>query len=565
MIITNNMEYKPSFFKAIIGFSLIFLSNASLSQVALRDTVVQWQHHRFELNDDHSMKSFTTIDTDIQNIQFTGAKVIENDLIRLVIIPEYGARVLSFYYKPTNHEYLYQSEIGSPYGIGDGNFYYDWLMVYGGIFPTFPEPEHGKTWFLPWDYSVVKNNTDTITIRMEYQDSTNYAGAPGGFNNGITNITCRVDISVYSNSTIWDYEVTLINNKPNNVNYEYWTCTTLAPGSETGNTGSPLNSEIVVPVDEYVAGWSPGSWIGSYNTRHKMTDIDYLHKWDDMGIAYGYNLDETYWGVINHDNEEGIFRISENIETKGMKLWTWGKNNVDNNLYDFSNGGADNYIELWAGVSNAFFEDAILAPNQTKNWTESYCASVGLSSIININNEAAVNLLWQESDLNLRYELNTFITDRVYNMQLYIDGENFIEVAERTIAFAPLGTAESISLTDLNLSVGEHLVRLDLYDESDQLILEASKLIDVSTVLATSILNPKSMSVKLNSLGNYSIELFLPNNDEYLLKVLNLNGSIILEDRFNGPTNRVKLPGSGLYIFNITGRKSAFSGKIFIR
>ncbi len=26
-----------------------------------------------------------------------------------------------------------------------GNFYYDWLMVYGGIFPTFPDPEHGRS------------------------------------------------------------------------------------------------------------------------------------------------------------------------------------------------------------------------------------------------------------------------------------------------------------------------------------------------------------------------------------------------------------------------------------
>jgi hypothetical protein len=73
-----------------------------------------------------------------------------------------------------------------------------------------------------------------------------------------------------------------------------------------------------------------------------------------MGIAYAYDLTDNFWGVINHENEEGIFRISENIETPGMKFWSWGKNNVDNNLFDFSNGGQDNYIELWAGVSESF-------------------------------------------------------------------------------------------------------------------------------------------------------------------------------------------------------------------
>jgi hypothetical protein len=45
---------------------------------------------------------------------------------------------------------------------------------------------------------------------------------------------------------------------------------------------------------------------------------------DDMGIAYAHNLNDNYWGVINHDNKEGIFRISENIETPGMKFWDLG-------------------------------------------------------------------------------------------------------------------------------------------------------------------------------------------------------------------------------------------------
>jgi hypothetical protein len=346
---------------AVICLSISpILSNA---QVALRDTTIVWQHHRFDLNADGSMNTFSTSDSDIQEVTFSGAKVIENELIKLVLIPEYGGRVLSFVYKPTGHEYLYQSKVGSAYGIGEGNFYYNWLMVYGGIFATFPEPEHGKTWFIPWEYSVIKSNPDTVTVRMSYTDNTSYSRAPGGFNNGITDITCQVDVSVYSNSSLWDFDVKLVNNKATSVNYEYWTCTTLTPGSEIGDTGSPLNSEIVIPVDQYFAGWSPSAWIGGINATYNMEDIDYLFEWDDMGIAYAENFNGEYWGVLNHDNNEGVFRISDNQETKGLKLWTWGKNNIDNNLNDYSNGGADNYIELWAGVSDAFFRDATLSAN----------------------------------------------------------------------------------------------------------------------------------------------------------------------------------------------------------
>ncbi len=74
------------------------------------------------------------------------ARVLENRYLKVVLLPEFGGRILSIIYKPTGHEQLYRTEVGVPYGMGEGNFYYDWLMVYGGIFPTFPDAEHGRTW-----------------------------------------------------------------------------------------------------------------------------------------------------------------------------------------------------------------------------------------------------------------------------------------------------------------------------------------------------------------------------------------------------------------------------------
>jgi hypothetical protein len=82
------------------------------AQVELRDTVITWQHHSFELNDSYGMANYTTNDDNIQQKEFD-AKLIENDLIRLILLPEYGGRIISFVYKPTGHEYLYQSECGT--------------------------------------------------------------------------------------------------------------------------------------------------------------------------------------------------------------------------------------------------------------------------------------------------------------------------------------------------------------------------------------------------------------------------------------------------------------------
>lgn len=547
----------------------IFLTYLSLSfvnaQVVLRDTTVRWQHHQFTLNDDHSMQSHSTVDTDIEQVEFTGAKVIENELIRLVVIPEYGGRVISFFHKPSQHEFLYQSECGSAYGIGEGNFYYNWLMVYGGIFPTLTEPEHGKSWLLPWDFSVIKNNADTVTVRMEYTDNTSYSGAPGQFNNGITNITCQVDISVYSASTIWDFDVSLINNNANNQKYEYWTCTTMTPGSEAGDTGSPLNSEIIVPVDNYFAAWSPNAWIGSSNSTYSMSKINYLSEWTDMGIAYASNLADIYWGVINHENEEGLFRVSENIETKGMKMWTWGKNNIDNNMFDFSNGGQDNYIELWAGTSNSFFTDATLAASEEKKWKESYCATIGLSNITEMNNEAAINLIWEEKELLLSYELNTFLAKETYTLEIEFEGEQNYAIENKTIQFEALGLSSSISVDELLIPSGTYLARATLYNGNGTPALVATKEVVVPSPIAGISNNDNPARADIISLFNNNVRFKMTKSDNYELTVFNLNGQLISSTNFRSSEIDIHLPSSGLYLAVISNHDGMIRQKFIAR
>ncbi len=541
-------------------FLFLLLPVFSFSQVQLRDTIITWQHHSFELNDDYSMKSYSTDDSNIEQVQFN-VKVIENELIRLIVVPEYGGRVISFVYKPTDHEYLYQSECGSPYGMSDGNFYYDWLMVWGGIFPTFPESEHGKTWLKPWKYDLVKNSDDTVIIGMEYTDTTKFNYAPGKFNNGITNITCRIEVGVFIGSSLWDFNVSLKNNKEETVSYEYWTCTTLTPGSAQGNTGSPLNSEMIVPIEQYEAAWSPGSWIGNYGSLYNFETIDHLSKWNDMGIAYADNLVDNYWGVINHENEEGIFRISENVETPGMKFWTWGKNNVNNNLFDFSNGGKDNYIELWAGNSLRFFEDATLAPLEEISWRESYNPTVAMSSITNVNRELAVNIGWNQDDKELYYELFAFKPNVEYQISMYLNGEEYHSVIDKIIYANVLGNAEGFVLEDI--SKGIYIASFEVYDINDNHILTAEKEITVfGTGLNESLSNNNEITIK--TIGNRIINISLSEMENYKLKIFNVNGQLISNEIFWTSSIDLTLPSTGLYIISIIGEESIYSKKVII-
>jgi hypothetical protein len=558
----------PHAIRIISLLAMAFIHTEANCQVSLRDTVVNWQHHEYELHDDHSMKSWSTNSSDIMQVSFPNSKVIENELIRLVIVPEYGARVLSFVYKPTGHEYLYQSECGSPYGMGEGNFYYNWLMVWGGIFPTFPEPEHGKTWLLPWNYSVVKNTPDTITIRMEYTDSKSFSNAPGRFNNGITGITCRVDVSVYSGSSLWDFRVTLINNKNENVIYEYWTCTTLTPGSEPGNTFSPLNSEMIVPIEMYSAGWSPGGWIGNFGSLYNFSNINFLSDWIDMGIAYAHNLTDDYWGVINQDNLNGIFRVADNSETFGMKFWTWGKDAINSDLFNFHNGGKDSYIELWPGVSDYFFTDAVLAPNQVKSWNESYSATVNLSAISAINRNGAVDLQWDVENQTLSYHLNVFSPFNLYDLNLSLDGNTNIPLEEKSFTPELLGNSGSYNLGDPGQAVpkGLYSAIFELSSQDGPVLLRATREINIGGDTST----PKPVlqadnSMRISQTGPLAVNILFLQSDIYQVKVYNITGQLVTQKHITGNTTDILLPSVGVYIFSVSNRAGVINKKMLVR
>ncbi|MFX6965257.1 hypothetical protein ABTH47_19760, partial [Acinetobacter baumannii] len=66
--------------------------------------------------------------------------------------------------------------------------------------------------------------------------------------------------------------------------------------------------------------------------RHRFERLRWFRNWPTMGIAYAAPdlQGGNFWGVINHDNEEGIIRIADNRITRGLKMWTWGFPSLDN-------------------------------------------------------------------------------------------------------------------------------------------------------------------------------------------------------------------------------------------
>ncbi len=217
------------------------------------------------------------------------ARVLENRYLKVTLVPEFGGRIISIIYKPTGHEQLYRTDVGVPYGIKAGNFYYDWLMVYGGIFPTFPDAEHGKTWLKPWAFEVVKESTGEVTVAMSLKDNFDYSARPGKFRSS-TGIEATYYVTLKADRAALDTRVVLKNPHDKAIRYEYWTCTTLAPGSDPKNPKATAGAEIIAPIRTYsTPAWSANLADGDESAgmgRRRFENLRFFKNWPTMGIAY---------------------------------------------------------------------------------------------------------------------------------------------------------------------------------------------------------------------------------------------------------------------------------------
>lgn len=472
-----------------LAISLIIISVQA--KVTITDSVLTWHTNSYAINPDYGLKSAQSNTSVEKSIK---CKVIENEYLRVIVENEVGARIVSMVYKPTNHEELYTSPCGVPYGIKEGSFYYDWLMVYSGIMPTFSEPEHGKFWLRPWTYRLVKQNDDTVSIAMSQKDTVNFSNKPSKFVYGATGIECTFTVTMISGQNSISTEVLLNNPGAQAKNYEYWTMTTLAPGSLKENPRTTSGAEIIsnvkkVSIPEYwktirAQEQSLGGDIFTF------TKLRMWKNWGDMGIAYAWpdasSPMNTFWGVINHDNEEGIIRVSDNAKTIGLKIWSWSYSQSVN-----SNSGTNlPYLELWAGVSKMFFSPDNIGAGEKKSWKEYYIPTVKCSNVTHANENAVCNFTSKKTAYDGNTDKNADVSAQLFftspgekvTCSVWFDGTQQVTICDTTLTTDPLGNLISCSIPMSRLCSGLTSIRLKAVDDENKQLLNAD--IPVSVVNA---------------------------------------------------------------------------------
>ncbi|HYP87463.1 MAG TPA: DUF5107 domain-containing protein, partial [Polyangiaceae bacterium] len=247
--------------------------------------------------------------------------ILENAYLRVTILPSYGGRVLSIVHKPTNTELLYQNPIGTPYLMKQSIFYYDYLVIMGGIFPSFPEPEHGRYWNQPYDFQVVSEDPKAITVRMSRKDDRGIAtGVPARYDVGQTDVQVQIDVTLRAGSAALEYSTKLTNTRTTAIpSFEYWTVTTLAPGSTPGQTSIGLNTRILANTDKVHLLESQFAWFADAEERvadevFRWKNLSDFKNWKDQGTGFANPQYNSNWsGLANVDKAATYLRVSDNV------------------------------------------------------------------------------------------------------------------------------------------------------------------------------------------------------------------------------------------------------------
>ena len=542
-----------------------------MAQVIFRDTAIVWHTFKYELNDDNTINWNTNTEFDTVSKIFSGI-ILENEYLKVTVVPEFGARIISMIYKPTGKEELYLNPCGAPYGVGEDWFYYKWLMVYGGIFPTLPEPEHGKAWLLPWKYSFLKETPDTVSLQMSWQDTVQLQDINlGKWQYGETNIKCNYTLTLVKGVSSLEANVDLYNDSDQTLNYEYWTCLTLAPGSEPGNPMCTNGTELIIPTSEVkIPSWYPDiaaqeKRIPGQSGIYTFTKLRIWKNWTNDGIAYAWNdANKNYWGVINHNNEEGFFRIADNNITPGIKIWAWGYQQSQNiDPFKDPNETHRPYVELWAGNSNEFFVPAQFAMNSKKLWKETYIPTVGISNVTNANTEIIADFKITGDTAALAFV--TSHPQNYLNVRLEITGDNEITLAEQTILPDPLNGNRLVANLHENQSWSfNDSLKFTIKDSLTGYYLSGTIPLDT---IATDISEQRFASVKDFKLyQNYPnpfnpstiIKYQIPQSGYVTLKVYDMLGKEVeslVNKMMNSGNYEVKFEGSnltsGIYFYQL--------------
>ena len=338
---------------------------------------------------------------------------IENEFLRVLVLPEIGGRIHAIQDKTNGYDLIYNQSVIKPALVGLAG---PWAS--GGIEFNWPQ-HHRPATFLPVDFEPEEHADGSKTIWCSDHDPMSRMKGMHG-------------VCLHPDKAIVELKVRAYNRTPHVQTFLWWANVAtrvhesyqsffppdvyyvadharrsmseypLAKGfyygvnyGERGRTGIPKNE---IP-NQFV----PPHCVDSKPKNSKLPNYapNDLSFYANIPVPTSYmcmGSQEDFFGGYDYKAEAGLVHIASHHISPGKKQWTWGNQEFgyawDRNLTDAdANGEFAPYIEIMSGVFTDNQPDfSFLQPGETKTWSQYWYPIQKIGPAQHANLDAAISL-----------------------------------------------------------------------------------------------------------------------------------------------------------------------------
>ena len=310
---------------------------------------------------------------------------LENDFIKIMILPEVGGKIWSAIEKSTGKNFIYNNHVIKFRDIAMRG---PWTS--GGIEANYGIVGHTPACANPVDYTVIKKDDGSVSVVI-----------------GVLDLLTR---------TSWRMDINLPKDKAYITTNSFWFNSTALeqPYYTWMNTGIKAtgNLEFIYPGKNYLGHEGEHSdWpINKQNSR----DLQ-LYENNNFGGYKSYHVFGKYtdfFGAYWHEDEFGMGRYSNHDDKPGKKIWIWGLSQQGMSWEKLLTDTDGQYVEVQSGrLFNQSAENSMLtpfkhrsfAPYQSDVWKEYWFPVKQTKGFVKANQYGAVNVQQEDGWLKIYF------------------------------------------------------------------------------------------------------------------------------------------------------------------
>ena len=342
------------------------------------------------------------------------AVFLENEYVRLMMLPEIGGRIHIGQDKTNAYDFFYRQNVIKPALVG---LLGPWIS--GGVEFNWPQ-HHRPSTYMPVHWEIEESPDGSKTVWLsEHEPMHRMKGMVG--------------ICLHPGKALVEAKVRLYNRTPLTQTFLWW-----------ANVGIRVHDQYQAffpPDVTFVADHAKRAMSSFPLARNFYYDVDYRRGVDiswykNIPVPTSYMVTQSqydFFGGYDYAAEAGVVHVANRFIAPGKKLWTWGNGDFgyawDRELTD-SDGP---YIELMAGVYTDNQPDfSWLLPYETKAFSQYWYPIQKIGPAKNANQRIAINL--EEEDGAVR--IGACVTESFRELQVVLSSGDRI-LSETTTDILP--------------------------------------------------------------------------------------------------------------------------------